>query len=128
MTDKLFAIIWADAQETTDIDAFASDWALSSALLPEDEGRDIDPELVQQLQTLWHVANDPFKDFLQLIGLTQTQCSVRFCIPLRTVQGWANETRQPPRYIRLMIAEAVGALTLRDYGKNPKNRNLPIDK
>ena len=113
MSDNLFAEIWADALQIPDIDAFVSDWALSSALLPEDQ--DIDPELVRQLRILWHVAHDPFKDLLKLMDLTQTRCSVRFCIPLRTVQGWANGTRQAPPYIRLMIAEATGLLTIRRY-------------
>ena len=115
MTDKLFAEIWADAQKTNDIDAFSSDWVLSSALLPEDA--DMDPTLWEQLRILWRVAHDPFKDLLQLMGLRQTGCATRFCIPLRTVQGWALGERECPAYIRLMMSEAVGAVRLRDHGK-----------
>lgn len=113
MTDKLFAEIWADAQAVNDIDAFASDWSLSSALLPEDA--DMDPALWEQLRELWGVAHDPFKDLLRRMGLTQTGCSVRFCIPLRTVQGWALGERECPSYIRLMMAEATGTVRIRDY-------------
>lgn len=50
----------------------------------------------------------PFKDFLAALGLTQTECSRRFHIPLRTVQGWAGGTRTPPVYVRYMIAQLMG--------------------
>ena len=50
----------------------------------------------------------PFRDLLAALGLSQTECSRRFGIPLRTVQGWANETRHCPPYIRLMMAELTG--------------------
>ena len=115
MTDKLFAEIWADAQEINDIDAFSSDWALSSALLPEDA--EMDPDLWQQLRTLWEVAHLPFRDLLGRMGLKQIGCSTRFCIPLRTVQGWALGERECPSYVRLMMAEATGLVQLRSYGE-----------
>lgn len=115
MTDKLIYTIYADATNYTDPDAFASDWATSSAVLdPEDPFSEIDPVLVEHLHTLWHIANDPFRDLLALLGLNQTQCSVRFCIPLRTVQDWAAGRRTPPPYLRLMMAEIAGLVKLRD--------------
>lgn len=119
MTDKLFATIWADAQAATDPDAFASDWATSSAILPaEDPEADIDMDLVSSLQALWHVAHDPVRDLLGLLGLSQTGCAIRFCIPLRTIQDWVADKRTPPAYIRLMVAEAVGLVALRSYGQS----------
>ena len=116
MTDKLFCEIWRDACACADPDAFASDWALSSAFaVPGDP--DIDMELHQALLDLWHVAHDSFRELLAQLGLKQTGCATRFCIPLRTVQGWALGERECPPYLRLMMAEAVGYLVLRDYGK-----------
>lgn len=113
MTDKLFQLIWQDAQQITDIDAFVSDWALSGALLPD--GADIDPVLVERLQMLWHIANDPFALILKLMDMTQTQAAVRFCIPLRTIQDWHGERRKIPPYIRLFMAESTDLMRLRDY-------------
>ena len=115
MTDKLFATIWADACASADVDAFASDWSLSSALLPD--GEDIDAELVAQLRVMWHVAHDPFKELLRAMGLTQARCVTRFCIPLRTVQDWAGARSKCAPYIRLMMAEAMGLLTVRGYAQ-----------
>lgn len=119
MTDNLFATIWADAQKTTDPDAFASDWATSSEFLPADPEQEIDLSLFGQLLDLWHVANDPFRELLDRLGKTQSSCARRFCIPLRTVQGWALGERECPSYIRLMMAEATGTITLRDYERRP---------
>jgi hypothetical protein len=114
MTDKQLSDIWADAQTAPDPDAFASDWALSSAALdPEDPDQEIDLERFEQLRTLWHVAHDPFRDLLRRLGLRQIDCATRFCIPIRSVQDWTGERRTPPPYLRLMMAEAVGLVRLR---------------
>lgn len=113
MTDYLFQDIWQDAQQATDMDAFVSDWALSSALVPD--GADIDFTLVDQLQILWRVANAPFKTLLSMMGLTQIKAMTRFCIPRRTIQNWAAEVRPCPSYIRLFMAESTELLKLREY-------------
>lgn len=55
-----------------------------------------------------------FRNLLRVMDLTQTGCSRRFCIPLRTVQGWTNDTRTCPIYIRLMMAELTGILKRTD--------------
>lgn len=112
MTDKQIYTIFDETANYTDPDAYASDIAMS-LLDPEDPGQEVDLALVDKLRILWHVANDPFKDFLRLLGLNQTQCATRFCIPLRTVQNWAGEVRTAPDYIRLMMAELVGIVKLR---------------
>lgn len=114
MTDKQIYRLYGETVNYTDPDAFASDAALS-LLDPEDPGQEVDMDLFDQLRTMWHIANDPFKVLLGHIGLSQTQCSTRFCIPRRTVQEWAGERRTPPSYIRLMMAEAAGLLDIRDH-------------
>ena len=49
----------------------------------------------------------PFRDFLRALGMTQTQCSRRFDIPLRTVQHWSAGDRECPSYVRMMMAELI---------------------
>ncbi len=112
MTDKQIYTIFGEAANYSDPDAYASDIALS-LLDPDDPGQEVDIALVDQLRVLWHVAQDPFKGLLKRMGLTQAQCSTRFCIPLRTVQGWALEERRAPLYLRLMMAELSGIITIR---------------
>lgn len=113
MTDKTISSIYADAKGYIDPNAFASDVSLSF-LDPEDPTQEVDMVLYEQLKTLWRVVNDPFRELLSLIGLNQTQCSTRFCIPLRTVQSWALGERPCPSYVRLMMAELTGLLQLRN--------------
>ena len=93
-------------------EAYASDMALSSAFLPEDENAAPDEELYTALVSLWRIFHVPFWDFLRLLEMSQTQVSKRFCIPLRTVQDWAGERRSCAPYIRLMMAEIVGILNV----------------
>lgn len=112
MTDKQIHRYFAETTAYTDPDAFASDVSLSM-LDPEDPDQQVDMAIFDQLRTLWHVINDPFKIFLSLLGLSQAQCATRFCIPLRTVQGWALEERKAQPYVRLMMAELCGVVTLR---------------
>lgn len=54
----------------------------------------------------------PFRDLLRALGMTQTECSRRFDIPLRTVQNWCASSpdahREPPPYVKLMMAELAG--------------------
>lgn len=113
MTDKQIYRLYGEAANYTDPDAFASDAALS-LLDPDDPGQEVDMGLFEQLCTLWHIANDSFRALLERMGINQSQCSRRFCIPLRTVQDWAGERRQPPPYVRLMMAELTGIVRLRN--------------
>ncbi len=117
MTDKQIYTAFGETANYTDPDAYVSDMALSSLFTPPDDpGAEVDPELLPQLSALWHVANDPFKTLLQRMGLAQTQCATRFCIPLRTVQDWAGGRRPCPSYLRLMMAEAAGVVDLHREG------------
>lgn len=113
MTDKQIYRLYGEAANYADPDAFASDVALS-LLDPDTPGQEVDMALFEQLRGLWHAYNDPFRLLLDRIGLSQSGCSRRFCIPLRTVQGWTLGERACPSYVRLMMAEATGALRIRD--------------
>ena len=108
MTDRLFRELWQQAIDTPDEDAFVAE-----ANCP-----DADLLTVQdQLRRLWHVAHDSFRDFLAALNMTQTAISVHFCIPFSSVQNWACEMRVCPPYLRLMMAEALRYVTLREIGR-----------
>lgn len=113
MTDKQIHTYYGEASQYSDPDAFASDVALS-LLDPDNPDQEIDMDMTAQLQTMWHVANDDFRVFLKNLGMNQTQCAQRFCVPLRTVQNWARGENQAPAYTRLMMAELAGMLNVRD--------------
>lgn len=43
------------------------------------------------------------KDICIKYGITQTDLSRRYGIPLRSVQHWYAGTRQPPEYLLIML-------------------------
>lgn len=108
MTDRLFRELWQQAIDTHDEDAF-----VTAANCP-----DADLLTVQdQLRRLWHVAHDSFRDFLAALNMTQTMITTHFCIPFNTVRKWACDIHPCPPYLRLMMAEALGYVRLRDIGR-----------
>jgi len=116
LTDKQIRIYLGEAAEYTDRDAFASDIAVSAYGAAGDADGDIDPVFVEQVARLWDVARLPFRELLAAFGLSQTACSQRFCVPLKTVQNWCGtggEARACSVYIRLMMAELLGYLDTR---------------
>lgn len=113
MTSKQIYQYFGETTNYDDPGVFASDVALS-LLDPDDPNQEVDTGLYEQLRTLWRVANAPFRELLADMGLNQTQCGIRFCIPRRTIQEWAEGRRTPAPYLRLMMAEAVGLLNIRD--------------
>ena len=109
MTSKQFYTLFADALEQADRDAFVSDWLLSSVWFedPYDASAEIPSDLTQQIGDIWDVALITIAEIRRHVGLTQAQLAERFCIPLRTLQGW--ETGRPcPNHTRLMMAELLG--------------------
>lgn len=101
-----------EAAAYTDPDAYASNLVLSSAFLPPDDpAAEPDAGTVEALRTLWHVLQDPFRDLLVSLSLSQTAASERFSVPLRTVQHWASGDRACPPYTRLMMAELTGLIS-----------------
>lgn len=51
----------------------------------------------------------PFRELLAEAGVSQSECSRRFGIPLRTVQNWANGERECPAYTLNMMREILAA-------------------
>ena len=100
MIDREVFKAYLRAPEFPDEDHF-----VSAFLKPEGEE--------ELLRDLWKTANLPFSDFLTWLGLTQSRCSRRFCIPLRTVQHWSNGDRAAPLYVRFLIADRLRGWDIR---------------
>lgn len=115
MTDKQFYVLFCEALNATDKDAFVSDWALSSMWTEdlgqaEDYERDDDSDLTRLAGicgAVWDLAHLSVADIRAHTGLTQAAFATRFCIPLRTVQNWELRDGCPP-YVRLMMATLSG--------------------
>ena len=46
--------------------------------------------------------------FIAKSGMTQAAFSIKFCIPLRTIEDWATDKRKCADYIRLMVSKEFG--------------------
>lgn len=115
MTNKQIYTAYSEVYNYKDVDAYVSDLTLSTVFLdPDNPDQEPDPELMRQLNRLWHIANVPFSTLLTFLNLSQKECSERFCIPYRTVQDWHSGKREIKPYIRLMMAEACGFVKIRD--------------
>lgn len=104
MTQKQFTLACQEATAYLDQDAFVSDMLLSSSFLPADP--DLEPDLseIDELRRLWTAAAAPFREFLAALGLSQADLSRSYLIPIRTVQDWVANKREPPTYVRIFIA------------------------
>ena len=113
MTTEQRCLAASEAANYSDPDAFVSDMILSSAFLPpEDEAAEPDLSQIPGLRLIWGAVHAPFREFLATLDMTQSECSRRFGIPLKTVQNWASSSptarRECPVYVRLMMAELAG--------------------
>lgn len=108
MTDKQFNLLWSEALSSDDREAFVSDWSLSS-IWDDDPESGIPSDRPYQLDELWRAAHMTIRDIRGAAGLTQAAFCARFCIPKRTLENWEGGQRICPDYLRLLLAQAVGA-------------------
>ena len=54
------------------------------------------------------------RELCEEYGLTQTELSKRFGIPLRTVQNWHGGVRNPPPYVVAMLERILEIETPKD--------------
>ena len=95
-----------------DPDAFVSDLASSADCDDVEESAVISVSHIDTLRKLWHTANDSFASLLERMGMSEGECCERFCINAMTLQKWVSGAELVPGYVRLMMAEASGYLSI----------------
>lgn len=108
MTDKIFNSLWTAALDSANRDAYVSDWALSS-IWGDTPDVGIPADRIGLLSGIWDVAHMTIRDIRAHTGLSQGAFATRYCIPVRTVEDWERGARNCPDYLRLLLAQAVGA-------------------
>lgn len=106
MTNNLLHLLYAEARNYTDPDAYVSDLALSS-MWGDAEDADIPAECIALLRRIWDDTHCTVRALIERYGLTQSAFSRYFDIPLRTVQDWYSGRRQCPPYVITMAAEII---------------------
>ena len=113
MTYKDFYTLLGEAAQTGSKETYIAEWATSSLFDPDPDGPGPDYDVVvAELGNIWDLAHMTVRDLLGAAGLTQTALAARFCIPLRTVQNWSTGARECPIYVRLMMADLLGLVTV----------------
>lgn len=100
MTDKQINILYVEAYNYSDRDAFISDAAQSSIF---GDAEEVSSVIIEQCGILWDAVNLPFSELRRLMGLTQIQMSERLCVSRRTLENWEYRGTCPV-YIRILIA------------------------
>ena len=109
MNDTQLTLAINEAPNYTDPDAFVSDILLSAAFIePGDDDAQPDLSQIDDLRTVWTVVAAPFRDYLALLGMGQSELSRTHHVPLRTVQNWAIGATSCPTYARIMLAQLHG--------------------
>ncbi len=112
ITSKIYSALVDEISNYTTAESYASDLALSS-LWNDDLESEVPSDRIHALLGFYQVTNYSVRELLKVVGITQTALSVRFSIPLRTIQCWVapvgtSAHRDCPLYIRLMMAECFG--------------------
>lgn len=108
MNDKQFYRLFKNALNVPDCEAFVHEWALSP-IWGGSAQDDALADRTNELAAIWEVAHMPIREIRRFSGLTQEQFSERFCIPARSISNWECGERNCPDYLRVLLAQAVGA-------------------
>lgn len=106
MTNNLLHLLYAEARNYTDPDAYVSDLALSS-MWGDAEDAEIPADRIALLRRIWDDTHCSIRELIERYGLTQSAFSRHFNIPLRTVQDWYSGRRKCPPYVITMAAEII---------------------
>lgn len=64
------------------------------------------------IANLWKALNMTPAEIVQYSGLKMSEFAARYVIPYRTLQAWCDGTNPCPIYIRIMLCELLGILSM----------------
>lgn len=109
MTSKQYSACIAEAQQYADRAAYISDLCLSS-IWDDPEGAEIPADRDWVIGSIWDAVHRSLRDIIDDANITRAEFSRYFCVPLRTVENWLAEIREPPLYVRLAFQQLLGLL------------------
>ena len=98
MIDLKISSVWADATKAVS----RVDFIEKCQSLPL--WRDDSSDSSEHLGKIWDVAQMTTREMVIASGMTQAAFATAFCIPKRTVESWCMGQRNPPEYVKLLIA------------------------
>lgn len=109
MTYETYRNLVSDALNAENEEMFIAEQGWADWM--DEYGEDTD-RLVSDMRNIYQVSHMTMIDLLSASGLTKAAFSRRFLIPLRTVENWVSGIRPCPIYVRLMIADLLGLVTV----------------
>lgn len=106
MTYKMYHNLIRDALEYSSAEDFIG--AVGYPVWAPDDAE----KFVADLINIYNIAHMSFKDMRAACGLTQAKFSERFAIPAMTLSQWERGIRECPPYVRLMVADLLGLVTV----------------
>lgn len=103
------AMLFGEAAQTDDRDAFVSDWALSS-FWGDPEDAEIPAERIEMLRWLWRLAHMDIGEICCFAKISMTELSQRTLIPYRTLQNRAGGHAQFRTADRYLLLHFLGLL------------------
>lgn len=105
-----FLDLWAAAKAAPEKDAF-----VAAALAELQPSKKELPEFTEQITRLWNTANAGWRELIFASGFTSVRkWAIYHDIPYRTASCWVTGERETSDWMRLLIAERDGYLTLRE--------------
>lgn len=109
MTYETYRNLVSDALNAENEEMFIAEQGWADWM--DEYGEDTD-RIAGDMRNIYQVSHMTMLDLLSASGLTKAAFSRRFLIPLRTVENWVSGIRPCPIYVRLMIADLLGLVTV----------------
>ena len=68
--------------------------------------------MYSSISNLWNALNMSPSEIVEYSGLKMSEFAARYVIPYRTLQAWCDGTNPCPIYIRIMLCELLGILSM----------------
>lgn len=133
--DKLFSELWKKASDSEDETQFVREELRKINYkynIPLDHYMDM-------LHSIYFLSHIPIREIVLKSGYSKASFGYKFCIPIRTLENWCDESRPCPPYVRLMLLREFKMFTLTHHiytesevpafvKRKPRKNNKEINK
>lgn len=109
MTYETYRNLVSDALNAENEEMFIAEQGWADWM--DEYGEDTD-RIADDMRNIYKVAHMTVRDLISASGMTKAAFSRRFLIHLRTVENWVYGIHPCPIYVRLMIADLLGLVTV----------------
>lgn len=90
-------------------------------------GENFDSKVEIESIELFKASHISIKDLIRYAGLTQKEFSLRYCIPLRTIEAWCADKRKCSDYLRLLLYNDISKTRFNLYRQIIRRADIQFD-